>query len=214
MKLYTVVSPSHEPLYNHYFYPTAKDEFELYAVDFAQHAGGIEYGEEAFMYSVYLGNKVMYEAMCENPGEIIVWSDCDVCFVRPLKDVIEEKMRGFNLLASVGPAGNICLGFFAVRSTELTRHLFKFVVEYPDRDKLHDEDILKKMTNQFTWAPLVSPDFWWMDWLQRDRRRAAWANKYTPGLPSDVRAVHANGGDMEFKRRMLRTAMEMRDADV
>ncbi|MDZ7842072.1 MAG: putative nucleotide-diphospho-sugar transferase [Gammaproteobacteria bacterium] len=88
------------------------------------------------------------DAIRENRGEIIVYSDVDIQFFGPVKESILKAMKNREVACQLdSPAGILCTGFFAVRANDATLAVWQEVrrrLEKEKRDQKAFNRILQK----------------------------------------------------------------------
>lgn len=157
MKLIAAYTRSHERLTNEWFLPTIRDEYELklHRCDVEGHG---RYMERDWTEAVLFKCGRIIEAIRENPGEILVYSDVDVQFFGPTKDSIREAIVGKDIVCQLdSPNGQVCTGFFAVRANDATLGLWEEVracVRKDARDQPAFNRILRERKIQFGCLPL------------------------------------------------------------
>ena len=129
MKLYAVVTPSHQALYERFFVPSLDTSaFELNACLLEQDGAG-KFLADDWKTCIRFKLEKILESIRKNPGAILVWSDVDIQFFRlqpghvlsyfdPATDFVAQRWS----LAS----DQICGGFYAIRCSP---RMYDFFIE-------------------------------------------------------------------------------------
>jgi len=148
MKLYSFCTPSHVILKEKWFVPSLKDDYELVLRSFSQ-VGGIEqqYGTFEFNKTMLLKVELIIKAIEENWGNIFLYSDVDVQFFKPTKDIILKAIKGKDMVVHLDAcAGILCPGFFAAMGNEKNLKLWQCIkTQLIKQYNRHDQDILNEL---------------------------------------------------------------------
>jgi Nucleotide-diphospho-sugar transferase len=132
MKLFCVVTPSHQVLYERFFLPSLDtNAFELHA-HFLEQAGAGDFLADDFKNCIRFKLDKITESIQENPDAIVVWSDIDIQFfgLRPSHILSyfdsEEDFVGQRLSRSTE---EVCGGFYAIRCSPKMDEFFNDVRE-------------------------------------------------------------------------------------
>lgn len=127
MKLIFVYTKSHERLLEEWFLPTVGDEYELNPARCDVEGRG-RYMEEDWTEAVMFKCCRIIDAIRENPGQIVVYSDVDVQFFGPTMERVRGAVVGRDIVCHLdAPNGQFCTGFFAVRANDATVRLWEDV---------------------------------------------------------------------------------------
>jgi len=127
MKLVAVYTGSHERLVNDWFLPSLQDDYEL-QLHRCDVRGTGSFRAPDWTAAVQHKCRRIVEAIRDNPGEVIVYSDVDVQFFAPTRERILDAMYGRDIACQLdAPNGQACTGFFAVRANEATLALWREV---------------------------------------------------------------------------------------
>lgn len=133
MKMYAFCTPSHLILKEEWFLPSLQDDYNLVFRDLEQ-IGRIEdhiFGSPQFRQTMLCKVELIIQAIRDNQGEVFVFSDVDIQFFRPFKDIVLGLMEGKDLLIQQNAAdGELCSGFFVCRGNEKTLALWQDIKEY------------------------------------------------------------------------------------
>lgn len=129
MKLISVYSPSYSELKEKWFLPSVKDniEIETHLFDSDSEAKCVEPGSselECFKCGVII------KSLKDNPGQILIISNADIEFFRPVRKRLVSSVQSLDLVCRLGdPNGSFSAGFFAMRSNRLCLQLWEQVFE-------------------------------------------------------------------------------------
>lgn len=137
MKLYTTFTPSHRQMYDEYFLPTlnGSDNFELVSVEIPQECVTGKFYEEGWSLTCFRKVELFVDACRQNMGDIFVYSDVDIQFFGPIKDVLIEELGEYDMAVQNDTAHYYCSGFFICRANERTLAMFEAM-----RDNYQSED--------------------------------------------------------------------------
>ena len=128
MKLYTIHTPSHKPLYDN-FLKSLPTEFEHINKEIPQECETGDYYEKGWDITCYRKVEFFYEKCKENQGEYIVFSDVDIqFFTEKLEETLLKEIGDYDI-ACQDDCGIYCSGFFIVNCNEATLQLFKTMKE-------------------------------------------------------------------------------------
>lgn len=134
MKLVAVYTSSHERLVNEWFLPSIQDDYELLVHRF-DGAGGGGYRTLDWTAAVLHKSRCIIDAIRNNRGEIVVYSDVDVQFFAPTRERIRDAMYGRDIVCQLdAPNGQLCTGFFAVRANDATLALWQEIERCVERE--------------------------------------------------------------------------------
>ena len=126
--LYSLYTPSHEPLMREYFLPSVPPDLKLHLFHFENPGAGY-IRDPSFCRAIIRKVEIILQAIEENWGRTFVWSDVDVQFFRSFSEqvLLDEADMAFQVDAP-GPA--LCAGFFFCRAAERTKQVWLEVLEY------------------------------------------------------------------------------------
>lgn len=137
MKLYCIVTPSHQPLFKRFFLPSLDTKtFELHSYTLDQ-AGTGDFLTKDWKSCIQFKLIKIIESIQTNPGAIIVWSDVDIQFFGLQPDHILSYFRpDIDFVAQRWSYKNqdVCGGFYAIRCSTKMRDFFYEVVELTSRE--------------------------------------------------------------------------------
>jgi len=132
MKIFCIYTKSHERLLNDYFKPSLPEDLDLHVITHEASGTG-DCRSEGWMQCVHDKMDAVRASLCDRPGEIIIWSDIDILFFRPIAEEIESLMESSGksiLFQREGKTIRVANGgFYAVRATDQTLAFFDRVCE-------------------------------------------------------------------------------------
>jgi hypothetical protein len=148
-KLYAFHTEDQRCLYEDYLLPSAKREFKVH-VTTDKGAGG-NWGSKAFGKASQLKSEMIYKAVCDNQGEVIVYSDVDVIMIRPVYQELLIYLGDFaSLVASPSRVNQskINTGFMVIRCTPEMQQFFKTVMQQDKsragrHDQFHTNELIR-----------------------------------------------------------------------
>jgi len=191
MKLYTHATPSHEGLLRNWLLPGASREFEVVVGRSAQHGSG-SFDTPGWGRNTHAKAETMYRAVAENPGQIVVWSDCDVQILRPVKDRLVELLDDADLACQHNGRGVLCSGFYVLRSNARTLRLFDRIRRsdlFDRRDTRTTDQAAMNTWKRVVGYRLLPDDEFWSVGLALGR---LWDGTQPFDVPTTVRVHHAN----------------------
>lgn len=166
MKLYTILTPSHQGLYDRFFLPSLNTaEFELHALELPQ-AGTGDFLNDDFKAAIRFKLEKIVESIRDNLGKVIVWSDVDIQFFDLSAAHIEASMADPSLdfagqrLTSSGTRA--CGGFYAIRCSTKTCDFFEAVQEVTaSRTNGNEQDAINLLLEEgrLNWQ-LLGPEYY------------------------------------------------------
>jgi len=207
MRLYTCFTESHRSLLYDYFLPSLiPNEYQLTVQQLAQHAETGDIREQkGFIATMRERGQLWVDAIvtAQNEGEeFFLFTDCDIQFFGPTKEILCKAMEGRDLVAQDTGRNHrrkkvrtsLCGGFFVCRANERMLRIFTRIRDQTTV-KANDQVLLNRKRGQFKCRVL-------------DKR--FWANRrpWVPGLPLKIPHVilmhHANWTfGVQNKARML-----------
>jgi len=203
MKLCFFYTPSHESLKNDWFLPSLKDDFEIYPGSHRQIGLEGEYLEPGWPQT--MGKKINFivETIRENMGQILVFSDVDVQFFSPVKQLLLHEIKDKDMVLirdcdeelsnQENSNGVLCTGFFIIRANSRTLRLWEAVREFDAKHLLGDQrslnEVLKNGFSDVKWGLL--PDSFYSP--GKDKFLAGlWEDGKPLFPPGDMVLHHAN----------------------
>jgi hypothetical protein len=144
-KLYCLYTPIYESLFNEYFLPNLKDDFELVLEVHPQECASARFLSEGWNHTMLKKLKLMERAILENWGQVFFHSDIDIIFLKPIlqRSLAHLGNRDFVVQQS-WPRNKLCAGFFVMRGNEKTlRFVQKAYALLENNLCIHDQAALQ-----------------------------------------------------------------------
>jgi len=130
MKIFCCYTPAHEVLLEDYFKPSLPADFELIAHPI-QAAGPGDFLSPEFLECIRKKIDLVIRSLEENPGEIILWSDIDILFLRTsataLRTEFEESGKKILFQRESPSSREVNTGFILCRASEETLRFFETI---------------------------------------------------------------------------------------
>jgi len=173
-KLYTVYSPSHEPLYRRWFLGTMQDDFEVVARSIPQTCESAEYSSPGWTESVSQKIPLILEAIdAHTENGFFVFSDVDIQWLGPVQPRLRRLLAEFpdvdiffqhDALKNPHAAANVCTGFFVCKGNIRTRAFWTLVGQSMLRTGEGDQRTAQKIIARNLIRGLkvgyLPPEFW------------------------------------------------------
>lgn len=188
-----IYTPSHYILRDQWFLPTLQDDFELVHHDLSQVCKSANFMEAGWLDLMHQRLDILIKAISENMGDIIVYSDVDIQFFRPFKDLIYPMMENKDLLVQrARPNGAICAGFYFCKCNEKTlklhQNIKQYMINHPgtnDQDGMNHWLRIKNIDN-IQWGLL--PNEFYNPGIYADKR---WSPGDQLAIPKNIILHHA-----------------------
>ena len=125
MKIYTFLAEAQKFMYEKYFLSSLPKDCEAHPTIHSEPY--VDFGVAPFAERTRSKLHFMAEACKENFGEIIVFSDADVQFFGPIKEILIEELDDFDIACQQGGIFtyfSLCPGFFVCKCNDMTLKLF------------------------------------------------------------------------------------------
>jgi hypothetical protein len=148
--LLTYYSPSHESMFEKYFYPSyvkhLNDDFELLVLKAKQTCDAVfgrgNWNNQVKEKVIYVNNFIQ-QATCE----FFLFSDVDIIFYKNIKEDLLAEINDVDIILQSdntnGQTNNLCSGFYFCRVNDKTKSFFNYMTTNYD-DKLSDQENLNK----------------------------------------------------------------------
>lgn len=197
IKLYCLTTPSHKILKDKYFLPSIQDDFEIICEEMEQTCETVKFMAEGWTDTTLRKVDLIIRAIHENWGSLFIFSDVDIQFFKPIKNIILKLIQDNDLIIQKNnPEGVLCSGFFVCRGNQKTLDLWTDVRDMMAHDKSSSDQITlnrcikrhgKKNPYNLTWAYLPNTFFCGGTFT---------GHLWTPGrhlrIPHDIVMHHAN----------------------
>ena len=143
IKMYTYCTPSHEILRDNWFLPSIKDDYEIIVKYNAQECAKAEYKEPGWHETMLSRANIILEAIEDNWDDFFIFSDLDIQFFQPTKDIIMRHIASHDIVFQrIANYPGACPGFFVCRGNDKTRQLWLNVKKRMTQIKGDDQDSL------------------------------------------------------------------------
>lgn len=196
MKLITLVSPSHAPLYEEFFSPTVPPEFELVAKVFIQDGSGNYKDGVGWLRT--MDRKLELIIRHIRMGEPFVYADIDIQFFKPkpgipaISDDILTHLMHHNLdlvfQCDLWARRTMCFGFFGCYPSQQVLNLMHEVRRQCTVREGDQEVLNRVLQHQVKWGLL--PPRYWTHGAGLDREWPCPESSISP--PEDIVMHHGN----------------------
>jgi hypothetical protein len=139
MKIYSLFTKQHKVFKDEWFLPSLKDDFEVIIKEYSIEEEG-EIGNLAFKNAMFLKVSTIIDAISDNINDVIIYSDIDIQFFKPIQNPIHRLIDNFDLLIQRdSPFGVFCAGFMVIRCNKKTLSLFKSIRKRMEEKDTHDD---------------------------------------------------------------------------
>lgn len=129
MKLISIASSSHQDLTNQWFRPSLQDDYEV-CLHETEATGSGAYMDEDWSRAVEFKSETIIQAIRDNLGDNLIYSDVDIEFFAPTWGPIRRALRTHDIVCQMDtPFGLLCTGFFALRANKATLALWESVLQ-------------------------------------------------------------------------------------
>jgi hypothetical protein len=188
-----IYTPSHYVLRDQWFLPTLQDDFELVHHDLSQVCKSANFMEDGWLDLMHQRLDILIKTISENMGDIIVYSDVDIQFFRPFKNMIYPMMENKDIMVQRNrPTGSVCAGFYFCKCNEKTLKLHQKIKEYmvshPGSNDQDGMDYLLRINNadHIQWSLL--PDEFYNPGMHTGKR---WSPGNQLKIPQNIILHHA-----------------------
>jgi len=198
MKIYGVYSKENEILKDEWFLKTLQDDVEVHFKDIGSFGGAsVDFGDANWYKACREKHNYACQAVEENQGDLIIYSDVDIQFFDKCIPAIVEAMEGKDIVfqSEHWPAtGEINLGFLCIRCSPKTLKLYREIrdMEFeklPVADQTAMNMLLKDGKHDIQWGVFPTK---------------IWARSHGNIPPDDILMHHANCvGDTIGKSQQL-----------
>lgn len=152
MKIFCVVTESHEVLLDHFFKPSIPRDFQLEIYSAPQKGNGNAM-EADWLDCLLFKVKCIQDSIERNPGEILIWSDIDIQLFNLTPERVRNEFVGndstilFQRLTRKRP--EVCGGFYFLRATDEAAAFFREVYKVAQTETSgHDQDAMNLLLLQ------------------------------------------------------------------
>lgn len=164
-KMYCLYTPDFENLFQNYFFPSLKDDFELVVKVYPQDCPSGEFRSAGWNKTMLKKLELLRMAILENwDNQVFFYSDIDIIFLKPILDISLKHLGDLDFVVQQSwPRDRLCAGFFVMRGNDKTLQVVSEAYEllsneiYPD-DQLALEAVLED-NKLCTWKLLPSEQY-------------------------------------------------------
>ncbi len=166
-KLYCMYTPKFQILYEDFFLPSLKDEFDVVAKNYEQECPSGVFLSSGWNKTMMRKLELLRDAIYENANnQVFFYSDVDIIFLNPILQAALKYLGDKDFVIQQGwPRNMICAGFLVMRGNERTLNLILRALELMKTNaKIHDQKaiqiILERLTpHEIVWDFLPSLQF-------------------------------------------------------
>lgn len=127
--------------------PSLKDDYELILTEHKQICPSGTYMSNGYVEMMTAKVDLIIKAIKDNWNTVFIYSDIDVQFFQPTKDLINKLIKRKDMIIQRDTAdGCICAGFFVARGNKKNLKLWLHIKERLQGQKeLNDQDILNQL---------------------------------------------------------------------
>ncbi len=215
LNIYVFFSETHRRLFDLYFLPTlskVEKDYALFVYHVEQLTKDGAFLSPGWNQTMLNKNKIIIEAIRENYGGAILYSDIDIQFLQPIKKRLFSLLDRNDLVVQQNaPSGKstVCAGFVFLRCNEKTSKLYRTIYQAmladPSlRDQVALNRFLRSNQTSLVWQYLPNEEFY--------NPQKLWSFGDTLNVSKSIRVHHANwtsGVDekiaqFEYVRQQLR----------
>ncbi len=166
-KLYCMYTPEFQSLYENYFLPSLKDDFELVVREYPQECASGLFRSDGWEKTM-LRKLELLEGAIEGheKNQVFFYSDVDIIFLRPILKAALRLLGNNDFVVQQGwPKNALCAGFFVMRANEKTLKLIQAAHRLLEEKVCEDDQLaLQKALKEFkegeiAWKFLPSEQF-------------------------------------------------------
>lgn len=136
MKIYTYYTESHRNMFENYFKKSVEG-LEIVATFGDQECRTGSYYQEGWKNTTMKKVDVFIKAVEENMNGIFIFSDVDIQFFGPIKQVLIDELEDYDIAIQNDYLGGLCSGFFICRGNERTLRMFQSM---KNNHEIYNED--------------------------------------------------------------------------
>lgn len=188
MKLFSYYTPTHARMFNNFLLKSIErfNEYTIIVKKDAQICESGLYGTKGFNIQTF--NKLDFVLSSNNwdSGEIAMFCDADVIFLKPTKDHVLGQMPEHDIIFQ-NDGGRCCTGFYVFRCNQKVKRFFEMA--YSFRDSYGDEQICitEKIDGADIKYKLFGPEIWNLGFSDPTK-----VHEQLTEIPKDILVYHAN----------------------
>ena len=150
-KLYCLYTPLYETLFNDYFLPSLKDDFELIVEVHPQECPSGNFRQEGWDKTMLRKLELLEKAILENWDQVFFYSDIDIIFLKPILEKSLDHLDNKDFVVQQGwPKNKICAGFFVMRGSNKTLQFIQKAHEILENNlSKSDQDALQMVLDGY-----------------------------------------------------------------
>jgi hypothetical protein len=124
-KLYCICTPEFQTLYEEYFLPSFKDDFEIVMKECPQECSSGRFRSDGWEKTMLRKLELLIQAIEENwNDQVFFYSDIDIIFLRPILQTALNHLEDNDFVVQQSwPRNALCAGFFVMKGNEKTLKL-------------------------------------------------------------------------------------------
>ena len=200
IRLYAFYTPSHAVLKDRFFLPSIQDDFEIIMREEKQTCSSAQFMNNGWTKTTIKKVDLIIDAILENWGSVFIFSDVDIQFFAPIKDLLLSLIQDNDIIMQKNcPSGVLCTGFFMCRANDKTLQLWQDVKKIMKKNPSQSDQISlnqcikrcrKKNSYNVTWDYL--PDIFFGAGTLIAYPGYLWHPGKTLPIPDDIVMHHAN----------------------
>lgn len=203
--LCTFYTESHKKLAEQWLLPSISDDFEVIVGTGKQYCQSATYYHDGWTKTTK--NKVQFiiETIKNHSGDIVIFSDADITFFKPIKQEIIEFLQKNEFVIQIDSPGKLCSGFFALRANKKMLNLWEAIYAYMcTNEDISDQNALnhfvspKKNVFKIVWDFLPATYFGGGTF-----KKSLWRPGDKLFIPENPAIFHANWTRFCYKIDML-----------
>lgn len=202
MKIYTTFTKSHKIFFDNYFLPTYKEnnknkDFSLYISEMDQISENGSYSTYGFRESTSDKLKVIIQAISDNMGDWIIYSDPDIQFFKGFsEDVLKYPKIDVNVdiycqcdTPKCPENVILCTGFMIINCNKKTKKVFELALNYINNFE-HDQYAFNYFArNGLNWRTLPEEKYYTIAY---NTGNVVWGGEKYSNIPKTILMHHAN----------------------
>ena len=199
MKIYTMVSKSHQYLSDEYFAKSVKEfepDAEIIFEEQKQICKSGEYYSDGWKESMRQKVEIYEKAISLNE-EYFIWSDVDIEFYKPFIETCIEELGEYDIAFQEGVGGEYCAGFFISKINDRTKKFFQLLKEKYDLYSCDQEAInrnIKHVKAKFLSHIFLNISFQHRHWngqpFKIENELIMFHANYTVGLQNKIKLLN------------------------
>ena len=166
-KLYCMYTPEFHSLYEDFFLPSIKDNFEIVAREYPQECPSGKFRSAGWDKTMLRKLEMLRDAIEEHrDNRIFFYSDIDIIFLKPILETVLNYLGENDFVAQHSwPRNALCAGFFAIRGNEKTLKLITIALNLLEKKICPDDQVALNTAlssfkkGEITWKLLPSEQF-------------------------------------------------------